>query len=52
MTDNNAIKLSGYANLLAGKDVVSLGEYFETYKSHITQESETLFGQDFLQGSQ
>ena len=45
---NSNIRLTDYANLLAGKDAVSLSEYLETYKSRITQESETLFVQDFL----
>jgi hypothetical protein len=42
------IIFSDHTNLLAGKDVVSLDEYLVTYKSRITQESETLFVRDFL----
>ena len=45
---NNNIHHSDYTNLLANKETVSLNEYFETYKSRITQESEILFVRDFL----
>ncbi|MDR0205979.1 MAG: DEAD/DEAH box helicase family protein [Bacteroidales bacterium] len=48
MNNNSNIHLSDYTNPLATKDTVSLKEYLETYKSRITQESETLFVQDFL----
>jgi len=48
MNEKNNIQLSDYANLLVDKDKVSLKEYMETYKSRITQESETLFVHDFL----
>lgn len=45
--DNDKIE-SSYVNLLENYDEVSVEEYMETYKSRITQESETLFVRDFL----
>jgi len=48
MSEENKKQLIDYTNLLVNKDTVSLNEYLETYKSRITQESETLFVQDFL----
>ena len=48
MNEKNDMQPSGYANLLADKEIVSLKEYFETYKSRITQDSEALFVRVFL----
>ena len=48
MNKDNNNQFSDYANPLATNDTVSLNEYLETYKTRITQESETLFVRDFL----
>jgi hypothetical protein len=42
MSEENNIHHSDHTNLLSTKDTVSLDEYLVTYKSRITQESETL----------
>ena len=48
MLEKSEIQLSDYVNLLSTTAEVSLDDYFETYKSRITQESEQIFVRDFL----
>jgi hypothetical protein len=46
MQNISEIHLTDYTNLLATKETVFWNEYLETYKSRITQKSETIFNND------
>jgi superfamily II DNA or RNA helicase len=49
MSDNNTVNIvANWSNPLADKEEVQLGEYLESYKARILQDSEVLFVRDFL----